>query len=104
MLELPPEVARRFVLGKSGLWPGRRWRAASGTERAMRALEQLQLDPLVLVARAHDLILQGRVLDYRPGDWAVPTYGRRRFSTGAAGSPSGRWTSCRTGGSSCGAS
>ncbi len=79
MLEIPIEVARRFILGRQGLWPGRRWRAPRGTEQAMRAMEHLQLDPLVLVARAHDLMLQGRVLDYRPGDWQTPTYGRRRF-------------------------
>jgi uncharacterized protein YcaQ len=78
-LEIPVEVARRFILGKSGLWPGRRWRGLRGTEQAIRAMEQLQLDPLVLVARAHDLILHSRVLDYRPGDWQVPTYERRRF-------------------------
>ena len=63
-LEIPIEVVRRFVLGKPGLWPGRRWRA-SGREQAMRAIEQLQLDPLVVLARAHDLILHSRVLDYR---------------------------------------
>ena len=45
----------------------------------MRAMENLQLDPLVLVARAHDLMLHSRVLGYRPGDWEVPTYEKRRF-------------------------
>jgi uncharacterized protein YcaQ len=45
----------------------------------MRAIEQLQLDPLVLLARAHDLILHARVLDYRQGDWATLTYEQRRF-------------------------
>ena len=45
----------------------------------MRAIEQLQLDPLVLLARAHDLILHARVLDYRQGDWATLTYEQRKF-------------------------
>ena len=45
----------------------------------MRAIEQLQLDPLVLVARAHDLILHSRVLDYHQGDWATLTYEQRKF-------------------------
>jgi hypothetical protein len=62
-LEIPLEVARRFVLGKQGLWPGRRWQGLEGAERAMRAIEQLQLDPLVLLPRAHDVILHARVLD-----------------------------------------
>ena len=78
-LEIPLEVARRFILGKQGLWPGRRWRGLEGTDQAMRAIEQLQLDPLVLLARAHDLILHARVLDYHQDDWATLTYEQRRF-------------------------
>jgi uncharacterized protein YcaQ len=78
-LHLPIDVARRFILGRQGLWPGRRWRGLEGTEAAMRAIEHLQLDPLVVVARAQDLILHSRVLDYRPDDWAVLTYGQRKF-------------------------
>ena len=78
-LEIPLEVARRFVLGKQGLWPGRRWRGLEGAEQAMRAIEQLQLDPLVLLARAHDLILHARVIDYRQDDWATLTYEQRKF-------------------------
>ena len=50
-----------------------------GAEQAMRAIEQLQLDPLVLLARAHDLILQARVIDYRQDDWATLTYEQRKF-------------------------
>jgi len=45
----------------------------------MRAIEHLQLDPLNVVARAHDLILQSRVIGYRPDDWAVLTHEQRRF-------------------------
>jgi uncharacterized protein len=33
------DTARRFILGKQGLWPGRRWRGIKGTEQAMRAME-----------------------------------------------------------------
>jgi uncharacterized protein YcaQ len=73
------QTARRYILGRQGLWPGRRWRGLPGTERAMRAMEHLQLDPLVVIARAHDLMLQGRVIDYLPDDWATLTYGKRRF-------------------------
>ena len=45
----------------------------------MRAIEHLQLDPLVVIARAHDLILHSRVIDYRQDDWATLTYGQRKF-------------------------
>jgi uncharacterized protein YcaQ len=78
-IDIPIEVARRFILGKQGLWPGRRWRGLDGAEQAMRAIEHLQLDPLVIIARAHDLILHSRVIDYRPDDWAILTYEQRRF-------------------------
>ena len=45
----------------------------------MRAMEDLQLDPLVVVARAHDLMLHSRVVDYAIDDWATLTYERREF-------------------------
>ena len=73
------QTAARYILGRGGLWPGRRWRGLRGTERAMRAMEHLQLDPLVVIARAHDLMLQSRVIDYRLDDWATLTYEKRRF-------------------------
>ena len=73
------EVARRFLLGRSGLWPGRRWRGLDGTDTAMRAMGNLQLDPLAVVARAQDLALASRVLDYRIDDWAILTHERRAF-------------------------
>ena len=78
-MEISRDTARRFILGRSGLWPGRRWAGARGTEAAMRALEHLQLDPLLVMGRAQDLILQARVADYHVDDWAIPTYERRRF-------------------------
>ena len=73
------EVARRFLLGRQGLWPGRRWRGMRGTAKAMRAMGDLQLDPLQVVARAHDIALASRVLGYRPDDWAILAYARRQF-------------------------
>jgi uncharacterized protein YcaQ len=78
-IEISITTARRYILGRQGLWPGRRWRGMRGTEQAMRAMEHLQLDPLNVVARAHDLMLQSRVIDYRPDDWAVLTHQERRF-------------------------
>ena len=73
------DTARRFILGKQGLWPGRRWRGAAGAAAAMRAIEYLQLDPLQIIARSQDIMLHGRVLDYAPGLWEEATYGRREF-------------------------
>jgi uncharacterized protein YcaQ len=79
VLEISGVAARRYIMGRQGLWPGRRWQGLDGTRTAMRAMEDLQLDPLVVVARAHDLMLHSRVLDYAVDDWAVLTYDRREF-------------------------
>ncbi len=73
------DTARRFILGKQGLWPGRRWRGLKGTEQAMRAMEYLQLDPLQIVARSQDIKLHSRVLDYTPGMWEGLAYQKRKF-------------------------
>ncbi len=73
------ETARRFILGKQGLWPGRRWRGIEGTEQAMRAMEYLQLDPLQIIARSQDITLHSRVLDYTPGLWEELAYQQRKF-------------------------
>ena len=79
MLTIDLDTARRFILGKQGLWPGRRWRGIKGTEKSMRAIEYLQLDPLQMIARSQDITLHSRVLDYTPGMWEKVTYGQRKF-------------------------
>ena len=79
MLTIDLETARRFILGKQGLWPGRRWRGIKGAEQAMRAMEYLQLDPLQIIARSQDIKLHSRVLDVTPGLWEEVTYKQRKF-------------------------
>ncbi len=79
MLTIDIEIARRYILGKQGLWPGRRWRSSLGTEQALRGMEYLQLDPLQIIARSHDITLHSRVLDYAPGMWEDITYRQRKF-------------------------
>jgi len=79
MLTITIETARRFILGKQGLWPGRRWQGIEGTEQAMYAMEYLQLDPLNIIARSQDIALHSRVLDYTPGMWEEVTYRQRKF-------------------------
>src|SRR5919199_5687981 len=79
MLTIDINTARRFILGKQGLWPGRRWRGIKGTEQAMRAMEYLQLDPLQIIARSQDIALHSRVLDYMPGLWEKVAYQQRKF-------------------------
>ena len=89
MLTIDLTTARRYILGKQGLWPGRRWRGVAGTEQAMRAIEYLQLDPLQIIARSHDIQLHSRVLDYTPGMWEDVSYGQRKFFDG------GGWLAAR---------
>ncbi len=57
---------RRFLLSKHGLWPPR---ALSGKEGVLAVFDQLacvQFDPLNIIGRNPDLVLQSRVADYRP--------------------------------------
>ena len=65
-LAISKTTARRFVLGRQGLWPGRRWAGLEGTIKALRAAEAVQMDPLNVVARSHDIVLWSRVAEYRP--------------------------------------
>ena len=73
------QTARRFVLGKQGLWPGRRWKGKKGTAQAIRACEAVQLDPLNIFARSQDIVLHSRVLDYKPGYLYDVAYKERQF-------------------------
>jgi uncharacterized protein YcaQ len=65
-LSISHTAARRFLLGRQGLWPGRRWQGLAGTAQALRISEGVQVDPLVVIARNHDLTLHSRVFDYQP--------------------------------------
>lgn len=76
---LTEAVARRFLLGTQGLWPSRRWVGRDGAAAAMQALGRLQLDPVSLVARSHDLVLMSRVSGYHPDHLSALAYGERLF-------------------------
>src|SRR5512132_2459102 len=65
MINISRQTARRFVLGKQGLWPGRRWKGKKGTVQAMCECEAVQLDPLNIIARSQDIVLHSSVLDYK---------------------------------------
>jgi hypothetical protein len=64
-LSIGRTASRRFILGRQGLWPGRRWQGLAGTAQALRAIEAVQVDPLIVIARSHDLALHSRVIDYQ---------------------------------------
>jgi uncharacterized protein len=70
---------RRFVLGKQGLWPGRRWQGKTGTAQAIREIGAVQVDTVVVIARNHDLKLHSRIADYRPEQLDELLYQDRQF-------------------------
>lgn len=78
-ITISKQTARRFVLGKQGLWPGRRWRGKKGTADAIDACEAVQLDPLNVIARSQDIVLHSRVLDYKPDYLYDVAYKQRKF-------------------------
>src|SRR5512134_4133528 len=79
MITISGQTARRYVLGKQGLWPGRRWKGKTGTAQAIDACEAVQLDPLNIFARSQDLVLHSRVLDYKPDYLYQVAYKDREF-------------------------
>jgi uncharacterized protein YcaQ len=78
-LSIDFSAARRFILGRQGLWPGRRWQGLAGTEQALRITEAVQVDPLIVIARNHDLTLHSRVIDYQPEQLDRLLYADRLF-------------------------
>jgi len=58
--------ARRFLLAKQGLWPPRVLTGKDGIMAVFDRLACIQFDPLNVVGRNPDLVLQSRVSDYRP--------------------------------------
>jgi uncharacterized protein YcaQ len=73
------QTMRRFILGRQGLWPGRRWKGKQGVASAICACEAVQLDPLMMVARSQDIFLHSRVQDYKPEHLYQVMYKERKF-------------------------
>src|SRR3954469_19919484 len=78
-LKISPLTRRHFIMGLQGLYPGRRWSGKAGVAEAIETLGFLQIDPLNVVARSHDIALWGRVLHYQPADLDSLLYTDRRF-------------------------
>jgi uncharacterized protein YcaQ len=85
VLTISGQTLRRYILGQQGLWPGRRWAGQAGVEGALRAGAVIQVDPLNVVARSHDIALYGRVAGYDPADLDALLYQQRAlFEWGGA--------------------
>ena len=78
-LTLSKPVARQYLLGRQGLYPGPRWRGKQGTHSALHTLGSIQMDPLVIIAPSHHLVLHSRVADYKPQYLDSLMYQERRF-------------------------
>jgi uncharacterized protein len=78
-LTISRRTLRQFILGQQGLFPGRRWRGKEGVAQALNAGAVVQIDPLNMVARAHELTLHSRVLDYQPALLDELMYTDRQF-------------------------
>lgn len=84
-LKISKMTQRQFILGKQGLYPGRRWQGKAGVYEAVHAGCVVQMDPPSVVARSHDIVLYGRVLDYQPADLDAALYTDRScFDYGGA--------------------
>jgi uncharacterized protein len=78
-LTISKQTARRYVLGRQGLWPGRRWSGRDGVAGAIRQCECVQIDTINAIARNHDIKLWSRVQDYAPPMLESLMYDERLF-------------------------
>jgi len=65
-LTITKREAREFILAHQGLGGPYRWERKVGALEAVRHLGCIQFDPLDVVGRNPDLVLQARVAGYRP--------------------------------------
>ncbi len=65
-ITITKQTARRFVLAHHHLWPPRQLMGKEGVLRYIRHVGCIQFDPINVVGRNPDLVLQSRVKDYRP--------------------------------------
>lgn len=59
--------ARRFLLAHQRLWPPRSFLGKSGIQEYIQHVGCIQFDPINVVGRNPDLVLQSRITAYRPG-------------------------------------
>jgi len=78
-IDLTNREARRFLLAKQGLWPPRALAGKDGIMAVFDRLACIQFDPLNVVGRNPDLVLQSRVGDYRPDALRELLYVERRL-------------------------
>jgi uncharacterized protein YcaQ len=81
-LELTRGQARRFILAHQGLWPPYAAEGKSGVLDYVRRVGCVQFDPLNIVGRNPELVLQARVSDFRPAMLEELLYADRELVDG----------------------
>jgi uncharacterized protein len=78
-MKVTAEAARRFLVARHYLSPAR---SVTGGPKAvleiLKRLGSIQVDPIAVAGRNHDLVLHARVADYEPS-WCDELYGREIF-------------------------
>ena len=78
-MRVTAEAARRFLVARHFLAPARSLEGGPGAVlEVFRKLGSIQLDPLAVAGRSHDLVLHARVGGYDP-DWCDALYQRREI-------------------------
>ena len=65
-LTLTNQHARQFILAHQHLLPPRTLGGKAGLQEFIQHVGAIQFDPLNVVGRNPDLVLQSRIMDYRP--------------------------------------
>ena len=81
-VELTKGQARRFILAHQGLWPPYELKGKADALDFVRRVGCIQFDPLNIVGRNPELVLQARVSDFRPTMLEELLYADRRLVDG----------------------
>lgn len=65
-LSINKQTARRLILACQRLYPSRALKGKAGVKKFMTRVRSIQFDPINVVGRNPDLVLQSRVRDFRP--------------------------------------
>ena len=66
-MKVSAEAARRFLVARHFLAPARSLTGPDGVMEVLRRLGSIQVDPIAVAGRNHDLVLHARVARYEPG-------------------------------------
>ena len=81
-MTLTKRHARRFLLAHQHLWPPRQLRGKAGVVEFIRHVGCIQFDPINIVGRNPDLVLQSRVAKYKPAMLEKLLYADRQLIDG----------------------